>query len=539
MSVDPRDKGASKVEGGETLPAAHVSSPLARKSDDVLGAGTTAGDPDNDDLPRRVRVLMLQGMVGSVLVLTIDYVYWRVFLIESSFAFVVALRLALCAVYAAVVYLARPATSRGAWRSMWFTGCFACGTYALITHLSGGLRSLYPLGLMVMAMGAITVARPRREVLALHAGTLVAYVTAFACSLPWFPETVAQLGDEDARGRFGFTFLFALMTYALSAEVSETLWSVRREIFESKRVGRYVLRRRIGRGGMGEVWTAWHIDLRREVAVKFLHTQMRDTLSRQRFEREARATAELRHPNTVRVLDAGIADDGQPYYAMELLSGESLGELVEREGALAPTRALVLLEQAARAIGEAHALGIVHRDLKPENVFVCDVHGDEHAKVLDFGIARLLADADSAKLTMTGFIVGTPAYMAPEMVLGSEAGPPADVYALASVLYFAIAGVPPYTGASSAALLFAHVNAPVPRLIEGRHGKIDPALTEVLERALAKSPGDRFVDGVDFARALAAVPRTASHELPRPQARPKGATHGQPAETTPTRPLRR
>src|SRR5690606_13053594 len=151
------------------------------------------------------------------------------------------------------------------------------------------------------------------------------------------------------------------------------------------------------RGGMGEVWAAWHKGLGREVAVKMLRLEggpqglESDPVAVERFRREVRATSELSHPNPVRVFDYGATEDGILYYAMELLEGENLRSLVRREGPLPPARAVHLVSQAARALAEAHRKGIVHRDVKPENVFVVDAGGErDFVKVLDFGIAKVL-----------------------------------------------------------------------------------------------------------------------------------------------------
>ncbi|MFO0696868.1 MAG: serine/threonine-protein kinase [Polyangiales bacterium] len=525
--LDPEAAGSTPVEGA-TL--------------EVEIPGETSGDPASEDLPRRVHGMMKQGVAATFVVAAVDLVYARWVFPGTDLRIVLGIRLLALAMYVALVTVFRATTGRAAWRTMWGTGLFLSFLFALVTHATGGLRSLYPLGLVMLAMGAVTVARPRAEVLALHLGTMAVYVLAFVGTIPLFSATRAQLGDGPALATFLFMLLFALASYGLSAEISGMLWSLRREVFESKRVGRYVLRRRIGRGGMGEVWSAWHVGLRREVAVKFLHTQMNDTVARRRFEREFRATSALQHPHTVRILDAGIADDGQPYYAMELLSGASLREVVEREGPLDVARALVLVEQAARALGEAHARGIVHRDVKPENLFVCDLGVDEHVKVLDFGVARVLEDDDAGKLTATGFVVGTPAFMAPEVVMGKEAVPASDVYALGSVLYFALAGKAPFEASNAAALLLAQVTVPAPRLETVRSGPLDPRLTALLERALAKEPAARFADGAELAAALAEIPRVRTSTRPpvsKPFEKAGDAEAASPAAAESTRSLRR
>ena len=185
----------------------------------------------------------------------------------------------------------------------------------------------------------------------------------------------------------------ALLTMAMITVGSHAAWDVRRNLYKARAVGRYQLLRPLGRGAMGEVWAAWHQGLRQEVALKILPIAD-DTSAVARFEREVLATTKLRHPNTVRVYDFGLTPDGFWYYAMELLEGETLAELVAREGPLSIARALKLLRQGTRALAEAHQYGIVHRDIKPENLFVSNPAGERDVvKVLDFGVASVAAEA--------------------------------------------------------------------------------------------------------------------------------------------------
>jgi hypothetical protein len=281
------------------------------------------------------------------------------------------------------------------------------------------------------------------------------------------------------------------------------LWALRREVFESRTIGRYRVRHRIGRGGMGEVWAAWDETLKREVALKVLRTDRQDPIAVARFEREVRATTELTHPNTVRVFDFGATEDGISYYAMELLRGEPLSALLRREAPLPPARTVWLGAQVARALAEAHARGIVHRDVKPENVFVTHA-GDEvdHAKVLDFGIARVMNGLEGG-LTETG-VVGTPQYLAPELLMGEKATAAADVYALGVVLFQMLTGALPFAAEDARALLLARLGME-PRGVRELAPEVPEALADVVRRALARSPGDRLADGRALADALAAT----------------------------------
>jgi serine/threonine-protein kinase len=244
--------------------------------------------------------------------------------------------------------------------------------------------------------------------------------------------------------------------------------------------------------------------LKRDVAVKILRPeqQERSASAQARFEREVHATAELVHPNTVRVFDYGSTEDGVWYYVMELLEGETLAEHVYRLGPLSPARAVHVVGQAARALGEAHERGIVHRDVKPENLFLTSLGGEhDFVKVLDFGIAKIQSAATD--MTDAGCVLGTPAYISPEVAVGKEADARSDVYGLGSVLYFLLCGRPPFEADTARALIWSHVHeqvAPPSRML-GR--PLPPDLEAVVMRALAKDPTSRYPNAAELALALA------------------------------------
>jgi len=283
---------------------------------------------------------------------------------------------------------------------------------------------------------------------------------------------------------------------------AHVLWALRQEIVEARSIGRYKVRRRIGRGGMGEVWAAWDETLKREVALKLLRTDRQDAVAVARFELEVRATTQLTHPNTVRVFDFGATKDGVSYYAMEMLEGEPLSELLKREGDLPAARAVWIATQVARALADAHARGIVHRDIKPENIFITRAgYEPDHAKVLDFGIARLSSAA--GELTQDG-IVGTPQYLAPELLLGEKAGPAVDVYGLGVVLFQMLTGALPFAAEDGRALLLARL-AIEPRGVRELAPEVPEALADVVRHALARQPAERLPDGRALAEALTAT----------------------------------
>jgi eukaryotic-like serine/threonine-protein kinase len=228
--------------------------------------------------------------------------------------------------------------------------------------------------------------------------------------------------------------------------------------------GRYRLRAPIGAGAMGEVWRAEHVTLGTEVAVKLVDTANRDdaqeTLAR--FQLEARAAAQLKSPHVVQILDYG-ADGRVAFIAMEYLEGESLEQRIERRGWLLPSEVAHILREMARAVDRAHAAGIIHRDLKPPNVFLARVDGMEVVKVLDFGIAKMLGQPREAHLqTQAGFVVGTPAYMSPEQVLGKSVDHRSDLWQMAMIAFECMTGRRPFDGASLGQLFMAICTLPLP-----------------------------------------------------------------------------
>jgi serine/threonine-protein kinase len=222
---------------------------------------------------------------------------------------------------------------------------------------------------------------------------------------------------------------------------------------------------------MGEVWLAEHTMLKRPCAVKFVRPELAaHPATAARFAREVQAVTGLTHVNTVRVYDYGRSEDGSFYYVMEYLDGPTLEELVRESGPLPPGRVVYLLRQLCGALTEAHAAGLVHRDLKPGNVIVATLGGQRDvAKLLDFGLVQdLSADADG-RLTRTGTVLGTPAYMSPEQAAGESAvDARGDVYGLGAVAFFALTGRPPFQGKTLGQLLAAHRSEPPPPLTDFR-----------------------------------------------------------------------
>ena len=281
-----------------------------------------------------------------------------------------------------------------------------------------------------------------------------------------------------------------------SAFGAHTISRLRRQVAEARQLGQYRLRRRIGGGGMGEVYLAEHQLLKRPCAVKLIRPDSAtDPRALARFEREVRLTATLSHPNTVEIYDYGRTEDGTYYYVMEYLPGLSLAELVERHGPLPPGRAVYLLRQVCQALREAHAAGLIHRDIKPSNIFAARRGGmDDVAKLLDFGLVLPAATAVAPHLSEEGQILGTPLFMSPEQATGGrELDERSDIYSLGAVAYYLLTGRPPFDEGGGIGVMIAHARDPVVPPSRVRAG-IPEDLERVVLRCLAKDPADRFPD---------------------------------------------
>lgn len=257
----------------------------------------------------------------------------------------------------------------------------------------------------------------------------------------------------------------------------------------------------VGRGGMGVIYRGTELQLGRPVALKLIAgDRAADPDFRARFEREARLTAAIDHPNVIPVYAAG-EDGGTLYLVMRFVDGTDLRHLLRDQGPLPPRRADAIIAQVAAALDAAHAAGLVHRDVKPANVLLAAGARGEHAYLTDFGVVRLV-DAET-RVTDSGEFVGTVDFMAPEHLRGERTDARSDVYALGCVLYAALTGAPPFRRDSMPATISAHLHEPPPRpsATEG----VPAAMDAVVARALAKDPGDRFASAGDLARAVHAA----------------------------------
>ena len=273
-----------------------------------------------------------------------------------------------------------------------------------------------------------------------------------------------------------------------------------------RELGHYRLRKKLGSGGMGEVYLAEHRLLKRPCALKRIHPKYLNNPEQvKRFKREVQATARLRHPNTVEIYDYGEAEDGTFFYVMEYLPGMSLEEMVTRSGPLEAERVVHLLRQVCGALREAHRVGLVHRDIKPSNILVFP-HGSPHdqVKLVDFGLVHTLGvdDDDREKITRDGLIVGTPEYMSPEQASGGKLDGRSDLFSLGSVAYFLLTGKEIFNRGNPMKTLMAVVGEELPPLANFAPAT-PPDVLAIVARCLAKDPNNRFQSAGELEDAFA------------------------------------
>jgi serine/threonine protein kinase len=278
-----------------------------------------------------------------------------------------------------------------------------------------------------------------------------------------------------------------------------------------EQIAGYQIQEQIGRGGMAVVYRATQLSLDRSVALKVIVPEQADDPEfRARFQRESLIAASIDHPNVVPIYEAGRHGD-LLFLAMRYVDGVTLRTLLQAEGPLPPDRAAHLIGQACAALGAAHARGLVHRDVKPANMLI-DTSADDHLYLTDFGISRRV-DSDTAA-TQTGSPVGTVDYMPPEQINGEPVDARTDVYALGCVLYQMLTGAVPFERDSDVAKLFAHVSSEPPAASAVRSG-LTEGIDEVIRRAMAKRPDDRYPSAHELAQAAASALAEAQRTVTR------------------------
>lgn len=343
----------------------------------------------------------------------------------------------------------------------------------------------------------------------------------------WTVPTVSEVTlSPEYRGSFLQLSMAMILALVIATWGVHTVRSLRTAAFEASKLGQYRLRKLLGRGGMGEVYLAEHMLLKRPCAIKLIRPEMAGnpgTLAR--FEREVQATAQLTHWNTVEIYDYGRTEDGAFYYVMEYLPGMNLDQLVDEHGPMHVSRAIHFLRQTCAALSEAHLKGLVHRDIKPANIFAANRGGTyDVAKLLDFGLVRSRETDIDLRLTQEGRIAGSPLYMSPEQAMGEPSDARSDLYTLGCVGYFLLTGRPPFNETNPAKLLLAHARDQ-PEPLRVHRPELPVEIDRIIARCLAKSPGDRFQTVDELNDALGTVP---APPWTRQEAKLWWQTHGCP-----------
>lgn len=268
---------------------------------------------------------------------------------------------------------------------------------------------------------------------------------------------------------------------------------------------RYSIIGELGSGGMGTVLKATHVQLNKPVAIKVLNMELiKDRTSLSRFETEAKAGGQLAHPNLVAVFDFGYTIDGEPYFVMEYVEGFSLSELVKRSGKCSSSDFVFVFGQALKALNYIHKKNVIHRDIKSSNIMLQFIEGDRYVKLLDFGIAKVLADTGVTmqQLTATGEAVGSPLYMSPEQCKGSHVDIRSDIYSLGCVMHECFAGYPPFRGGNAMQTIHMHQNDPPAPLAGLCRSEQELLIASLIHKCILKRPEDRFQSAAELGMHL-------------------------------------
>jgi serine/threonine-protein kinase len=351
---------------------------------------------------------------------------------------------------------------------------------------------------------------------------------AIVAGLALLPIILMVAGSQLDRTTAGYVLsalpdmtILMIVAAAIAVFGSHKIHELQEKAHEAERIGQYRCKEIIGFGGMGAVYLAEHVLLRRRCAIKLIRPdQAGDPKTLIRFEREVRAAATLTHWNTIEIFDYGHAEDGTFYYVMEYLPGMNLQDLVEQHGPLPPGRAVHLLRQVCQALREAHGIGLIHRDIKPSNIFACE-RGKIYdvAKLLDFGLVKTFGtEGGSVKLTRDGVFPGSPAFMSPEQALGREQlDARSDIYNVGAVAYFLMTGKLPFDRQSAVQMLHAHAYEPLVPSKEFKEG-VPADLQGVIVRCLEKDPDRRYESAITLDKALAACESASQWTAERAEA---------------------
>lgn len=372
----------------------------------------------------------------------------------------------------------------------------------------------FGVSLLLFLSAAFIPWRPGYQI-ALAATAAVWFLVLQGALYSFFPEYPAFWMERGGAEAFRDHTIWGVVSLAIlggtSALISRTLYQLNKSAHRAKRLGNYLIHDEIGKGGMGQVFLAQHSLMCRPTAVKVMHAGDGSELTAlARFEREVKLSSTLTHPNTITIFDVGRTPERSLYYAMEYLEGLDLQDLVDRFGPLPPARATYILKQVCGSLAEAHSRDIIHRDIKPSNIFLTRRGGlYDYVKVLDFGLAKQMRKEETTAITQSGLLFGTPRYLAPETVYGSEKiDGRSDLYCLGGVAYFLLTGQPPFTAESSVEVVVDHVKTIPRRPSEVSETAIPAELDDVVMKCLEKKPADRYRTAGELEAALDAIPLT-------------------------------
>ncbi len=354
------------------------------------------------------------------------------------------------------------------------------------------------------------------------------------------PKSLSQFSNPPYWVLLTGLALSALVANSLSAGL--LIGGLRKQVDAALELGQYRLGKKLGEGGMGIVYEAEHCMLARPAAIKLIQLDEKSddpesvsqrSLKLNRFEKEAQATAQLESPHTIGIYDFGRVPDGRFYYVMELLHGTDLSTLIKEFGPIPPARMIHLVRQACRSLAEAHAAGLIHRDIKPANIFVCRYAGEyDFVKVLDFGLVKSSSPAVDLDITRPGSFIGTPAFVAPEMLLEKDVDGRTDLYSLGCVMYWLLTGRPPFTASTATAMMAKHQTEQPTSLRAVLGDTISVRLDEIVLSCLAKKPENRPPSAVEVGKSLAAC----ATEAPWTQAQAKACWQREQESETPREP---
>ncbi len=515
----------------ERSPARATVPPKARQTQLHEDLSSRLGRETHSLFRTRLLTAAMFGAMLSPLFGAVDLLAWLTWRPDMNLPAFLVLRFGMTLWFAALWVFLRQAEQLSVAAMDWLIFAPPAVALGYMTAATGGAASPYVAGITLLVAARTTLVPGEASK---HLPVVSFLVISYPLAVLIFGEhrgnLVSWLSDADEMGHLAAN-LFPLVAIAgVGLVASDMIHAMHQRLVSARSLGRYKIKKELGRGAMGVVYLAWHRDLGRPCVIKVVNPEKDGSGAlRRRFEREARETSLLRSPYTVQVFDFGITQEGQLFYVMEYLEGVSLQDRLDVDGPQHFDIVARWLGYACQSLAEAHARMLVHRDIKPANLFLArTADGREVVKVLDFGIARKVEDgprkrrgvlsaADmpvDASLTAVGTIMGTPLYVAPEVLRGDGADERADQYSLAATAYHLLTGRPVFTAATIEELLLKTIDAPVvPPSQHLADGRLPKGFDGILMRALAKDPGDRFPSMEALRQAMepfAAAPGAAS-----------------------------